>query len=118
MFAWFIAGGSTAAFMALWFFVVHRELSRRRHNVECAARQLGFGQDTLKQARAAPEADYLQAMQDTNTRIYEQSAREYNAALLLFQNRFPGWVMGFRVIEEHAGSAEITHRFIEEDEQR
>ena len=118
MLAWFIAGGSTAAFLALWFYIVYRELSRKRHSVACAARQLGFGQDTLKQARAAPEADYLQAMRDTDRRIYEQAAREYNAARLLFVHRFPGWVMGFQAVSERAQDAQIpenTQIFKEEE---
>ena len=107
MLAWFIAGGSTAALIALWFFIVYRELSRRRHNVECAARQLKFGQAALEQTRAGPDDDGpLRQMWDTDRRIYAQTAREYNTARLLFPNRFPGWVMGFQVAAACAETAQ------------
>lgn len=96
MIAFVIASISTAAFLALWFWVVHRELRFRKDTVKSAESQLAACRKKHMQARDDPEGTDTQCILARSRDIYRQSVTLYNQTLQKPQNRIPGFLMGFR----------------------
>lgn len=91
---------STAAFIVLWFWVVHRELRARTHTVNSAIIQLAACRKLHMQARDGPEEQDARSILSRSLDIYHQSVMLYNQTLLKPWNRIPGFLMGFRQIKE------------------
>jgi hypothetical protein len=100
MIAFVTAGISTAAFLALWFWVVRRELQARTDTVKSAESQLAACRKKHMQARDGPEEQDARFILSRSLDIYHQSVMLYNQTLLKPQYRTPGFLMGFRPIKE------------------
>lgn len=100
MIAFVTVGISTAAFLALWFRVVHRELRFREDTLKSAASQLAACRKKHMQTRGGPEETDAQCILARSRDIYRQSVTLYNQTLEKQQNRIPGFLMGFQPIEE------------------
>lgn len=94
--ACFIAGLCAAAFVALWFSTVYRELSEKYRNLMGLREQLLLHRDASAQAGDGPEKEVAAKMLATNQRIYREAVGAYNKLLKTPMNRIPALVMGFR----------------------
>ena len=100
MIAWVIAIISTAAFLVLWFWVVHRELRAKTDTVNSAASQLSACRKNHLQTRDGPEEQDAKSILSRSLDIYRQTVMLYNQTLMKPWNRIPGLLMGFRQINE------------------
>jgi len=87
---------STAAFLVLWFWVVHRELRARTDTVNSARSQLAACRKKHMQARGGPEEQDAKSILSRSLDIYRQSVMLFNQTLLKPWNRIPGFLLGFR----------------------
>jgi len=96
-----LAGVSTIAFIALWFWVAYQELVAKQKMVQSATDQLLACRKTYLQSKdEAGEAEsetILARSQD----IYIQSITLYNQALKKPRNFIPGYIMGFRQADKN-----------------
>ncbi len=91
---------STAAFIVLWFWVVHRELRARTDTVNSAVSQLAACRKNHLQTRGGPEEQDSKSILSRSLDIYHQSVMLYNQTLLKPWNRIPGFLMGFQPMKE------------------
>ena len=88
--AWALALFSTAAFLVLWFWEVHRILQSRRSIVESAQMQL-----SMSQRKAEVDFDAAQICKRSEG-IYLQAVQHYNNILYKPWIYLPAMLMGFR----------------------
>lgn len=93
--AWLITSFSTASFIALWFWVVRKELRVKQNMVESAKAQLAASRMGCLKARDALEAEKSQMILDRSINIYLQSLELYKKAFHQPWNYLPGLIMGF-----------------------
>jgi len=91
---------STAAFLALWFWVVRRELRAKKDTAKSAQSQLAACRKKHMQARDGPEKEDAQFILTRSRDIYRQSVTLYNHTLQKPWNRIPGFLMGFRELSK------------------
>jgi len=91
---------STAAFLVLWFWVVHRELKSKKDTVKSAVSQLAACRKNHLQAMDGPEEQAAKSILSRSLDIYLQSVMLYNQTLQKPWNRIPGFLMGFQPIKE------------------
>ena len=94
--AYFLAIVSTAAFVALWFWVARRELYARQKTVEAARRQLTASRQQVIRARDGPGAAQAKEIRERSQSIYRQAAALYNKTLRKPWNAVPAFFFGFR----------------------
>lgn len=94
---------STAAFLTLWFWVVHRELTAKKEIVKSARSQLAACRQKHMQARDGLEKVDAQGILTRSRDIYRQSVTLYNQTLHKPWNCIPGILMGFREISKKDG---------------
>lgn len=94
---WLWAAVSTAAFIALWFWEVHRVLRDRRSTVDSAADQRAVFRRRAKAVPGDPEAA---AVLQRSESILRQAVDLYNKALRTPWRFLPGIIMGFRFYQE------------------
>ncbi len=98
--SYLIAAASTTAFLALWFWVVRRELLRKLNMIQSAASQLLACHKNYLQSRdEVGEIDAENIMLRSRD-IYVQSVKLYNQTLRKPWYYIPGWLMGFRIMSE------------------
>ncbi|MDO7788296.1 hypothetical protein [Desulforamulus aquiferis] len=73
-----IACFSTAAFIALWFWVVRKELKAKQNIIESARSQLAASRKQRLRAKDTPETEKAQEILDRSHDIYRQSVELYN----------------------------------------
>lgn len=98
--AYLIAGLSTAALLTLWFVIAYQRLALKKQGVVAAAEQVQMHRNLFRQARGGPDAKAAQRMFDTSRLLYEEAAKCYNKTLKKPIYRFPGLIMGFRLLAE------------------
>lgn len=91
---------STASFLVLWFWVVHRELVAKTDTVNSAASQLAACRKNHMQTMGSSEEQAVKSILFRSLDIYRQSVILYNQALLKPWNLLPAFLMGFRQIKE------------------
>lgn len=91
---------STAAFLSLWFWVVHRELTAKKEAVKSARSQLAACRKNYLRARDGPDEVIAQGILNRSRDIYRQSVALYNQTLHKPCNYIPGFLMGFREISK------------------
>lgn len=101
--AWSISFFSTAAFIALWFWAVRKELKIKQNMVESAKTQLVASKKWRLKARDATEEKKAQAILDRSMNIYLQSMELYRKVLHKPWNYLPGLLMGFHSTEKEGG---------------
>lgn len=99
-----IATTSTAAFLTLWFWVVHHELIAKKDTVNSAEIQLVSCRKKHMQSRNSSDESDAQGILTLSHDIYRQSVTLYNQTLLKPWNRIPGFLMGFQQIKEGKNS--------------
>lgn len=92
-----IAAVSLAAFLILWFAVVYRELSRCRAEMKKAAQVVALHKAACAQSRDGPDEKQAKKMLELSRKIYVEVCGNYKRNLRKPLNRFPAWLMGFRV---------------------
>ncbi|MDD2190414.1 MAG: hypothetical protein PHV71_07410 [Eubacteriales bacterium] len=105
--AYFIAGISTVALIALLFFNAYSVLSRDRKDIRKAEDNLRLIEDCFNGMRNTPDEISARRMLKTSTQIYIKIEKRYNEALQNPLHRLPGLLMGFRKMERiHSSSGE------------
>lgn len=94
-----VAGVSTMAFLALWFWVVCRELREKRNMMESAEVQLTACRRQVRQVRAGSEKEDAQKVLDRSLDIYRQTVLLYHQTLKKPWNYIPGFLMGYREVK-------------------
>ncbi|MEG0778371.1 MAG: hypothetical protein RRY04_01910 [Oscillospiraceae bacterium] len=97
---WLIAAMSTVAFFVLWFCEVRKSLRAKRSTAKSARIQLAACRSKQLQARGTQEKAQAQQVLDRSLDIYRQSVDSYNQNLKKPQYFVPGYLMGFRKINE------------------
>lgn len=97
--AYFNAGASIFALLALWFFNVYRVLFRKRKDVFHAEEQVRLLRECFRRMRNSPKEASAGRMLETSIQTYIQTEKIYNETLLKPTCRFPGSLMGFRRAE-------------------
>lgn len=97
-----LAAASTSGFIALWFWVVRRELKMKQSIVEGAFRQLSASRTAQLQARIKSESEQARAqiILSRSQDVYLQAMCHYNKALKHPLCYFPGLLMGYRAERE------------------
>ncbi len=90
---------STIAFLALWFWVVHRELRAKIDTVKSAENQLASCRKNHLLARDSSDEQDAKSILNRSLDIYHQSVMLYNYTLQKTCNHIPGLLMGFRQIK-------------------
>lgn len=98
VFVYLTAAISTAAFLALWFWVVYRELREKKNTMESAAVQLAVCKRQARLARDEREKEDAQGVLDRSLDIYRQSVNLYHQTLKKPWNYLPGCLMGYREV--------------------
>lgn len=93
---WFIAGISVTAFVALWFSVSYRELSKKRKSLDFMAEEVRLHRGLYMQERGGENDEASENMLETKRMVYRKLVREYNALLKRPDYRVPGYLLGFR----------------------
>jgi len=91
---------STAAFLALWFWVVYREMITKIDTVNGAKSQLSSCFGKHMQARGSSQEQDAKSILSRSLDIYHQSVMLYNRTLMKPQNYIPAFLMGFRQMNE------------------
>ena len=99
--AYFIAGISTFALMALLFFNAYVSLSRKREDVRNAEDQVKLLRDCFYKMRNTPEEASAARMLETSIQIYTQIEKRYNETLQRQFYRVPAFMMGFHRAESN-----------------
>ena len=87
---------STSAFLALWFWVVQRELLGKQKAVDAAKAQLAASRQHYMRVRDGPGEEAARQILERSQSIYGQTVRLYNETLKKPWNRIPGVLLGFR----------------------
>jgi DNA-directed RNA polymerase subunit RPC12/RpoP len=99
--AYFIAGISTFALVALLFFNAYVSLSRKREDVRNAEDQVKLLQDCFNKTQNTPEEASAERMLETSIQIYTQIEKRYNETLQKPFYRVPAFMMGFHRAESN-----------------
>lgn len=94
------AGISTAAFLALWFWVVFKELREKRNMIESAAAQLVACRRQVRQVTGGLEKEDAKKVLDRSLDIYRQTVMLYHQTLKKPWNYIPGFLMGYREVKD------------------
>ncbi|MEG1107579.1 MAG: hypothetical protein RR372_03755 [Oscillospiraceae bacterium] len=97
---WLIAAISTVSIIVLWFYEVRRNLRLKRSTAKSARLQLKVCRNRLMQARDTTKKAEAQNVFERSLDIYHQSVDSYNQKLKKPQYFVPGYLMGFRKINE------------------
>lgn len=92
----FIAVVSTAALIALWFWVVRCELHEKEKAVEAARCQLAASRQQCLRARDGPEEAAAWDILMRSQSVLAQAEKRYNDALKKPWIAVPAWCLGFR----------------------
>lgn len=87
------------AFLALWFWVVCRELREKRNMMESAEVQLTACRRQVRRVRAGSEKEDAQKVLDRSLDIYRQTVLLYHRTLKKPWNYIPGFLMGYREVK-------------------
>lgn len=98
--AYVIAIISTTAFLALWFWVVYRELQAKTAMVNSAESQLAACRKNHMQTRGSLKEQDAKSILARSLDIYHQSIMLFNQTLQKPGHRIPGFLMGFRLMKE------------------
>lgn len=96
----YMAGISTATILTLWFVTSFRELDRKKKEVAAADEHVQMHRTIYMQVRGSPNAQAAKRMLDTSRVIYLETVKGYNDCVKNPIYRFPGFMMGFRIISE------------------
>ncbi|MEG2660965.1 MAG: hypothetical protein RR978_09670 [Oscillospiraceae bacterium] len=96
-----VAGVSTAAFIALWFWVVRRELCAKQKPVKAARCQFIASKQAYLRARDGPKEKQAKEIMERSERIYRQSAEFYNALVRKPWNVIPALFLGYQQEKEN-----------------
>lgn len=96
----FIAVVSTAALIALWFWVVRRELHEKEKAVDAARRQLAASRQHCLRARDGPEEAAAWDILMRSQSVLTQAEKRYNDALKKPWIAIPAWFLGFRTAKD------------------
>lgn len=96
MIACLIALVSTSAFLALWFWVVRRELYGKQKTVDAAKCQLTASRQQYVRVGDDPKVEQVHKILERSQSVYRQSVRLYNEALHKPWNTAPAFFLGFR----------------------
>ena len=91
-----IAIATTTAFIALWFWVVRRELYEKRKMVDAASCQLIASREEYTRARDGPIGERAQEILKRSQSIYRQAVEIYNKTLRKPWNAVPAFFLGYR----------------------
>lgn len=91
---------STALFLALWFWIVYRELRTKKDTVKSARSQLAACRKKHLEAMDSSEEQDAKSILSRSLDIYNQSVMLYNQTLQKPWNRIPGFLMGFHPMKE------------------
>ena len=94
--ACFIALFSTSALIALWFWVVRRELYARQKTVDAAKRQLAASRQQYARVRDGPGEKQAREILERCQSVYRQAVNIYNEALCKPWNAIPALFLGYR----------------------
>lgn len=97
---------STCAFLALWFWVVWRELLGKRRAVESAKAQLTASRQQYLRARDGPGEEAARQILERSQSVCGQTVRLYNETLKKPWNRIPGALMGFHKADAQSQGGE------------
>lgn len=95
---------STALFLALWFWVVHRELRTKADIVNSARNQLTVCRKNHMLTRDSSDKQAAKSILSRSLDIYHQSVMLYNQTLLKPWYRIPGFLMDFRQMKDEKNS--------------
>lgn len=98
MVAYSVAIFSMIAFIALWFWMVKKELKAKRNMVGSAKAQLDASRTQRMKTTDTLEAQKAQEILVRSINIYQQSLELYKKALHKPWNYLPGLIMGFRFV--------------------
>lgn len=93
----FIAGLSTAAFIAIWFTTAYRELAHAKQCVENAAQQLQLHKGNFPQMQGGPNEPAAAQSMDAAHIIHQAVVKNYIAVRHKPMNRIPAMLMGFSI---------------------
>lgn len=99
--AYFTAGTSTFALVALLFFNAYVSLSRKREDVRNAEDQVKLLRDCFNKMKNTSEEASAERMLETSIQIYIQIEKRYNKTLQKPFYRIPGFLMGFHRAESN-----------------
>ncbi|MDD3253335.1 MAG: hypothetical protein PHV18_12340 [Lachnospiraceae bacterium] len=91
-----IATFSTSAFIALWFWVVRKELCAKENMVSAAKRQFTAGRQEYVRARDGLDEAKARDIMERSQSIYWQALNIYSKTLRKPWNTVPAWFLGFR----------------------
>lgn len=94
----FLISGNVAAVLTVWFMYSYNVLRRMSEDVQHAEEQMRLHRYGREKVRNSSEEQAAKRMFDTSVQIYEQLSQSYNLVCNKLIYRFPGFVMGFRVI--------------------
>lgn len=94
--AYTIAIVSTAAFIALWFGVVKKELHAKENMVAAARHQLIASREVYERERDGPNAEMAKGVLERSQSIYRQAVNIYNETLRKPYNAVPALFFGLR----------------------
>ncbi len=87
---------STTAFVALWFWVVKKELHAKQIMIEAAKNQLTASQEQCARVRDGPEEKEAKETLKRTQSVHRQAVRIYNSTLRKPWNAVPGFFLGYR----------------------
>ena len=94
--AYTIAIVSTAAFIALWFWVVKKELYAKKNMVEAAQCQLITSRNAYERDRDGPNCKETKEILARSQSVYRQAVHIYNNTLRKPYNAIPALFLGLR----------------------
>ena len=100
MIAWLIVGGCLVGFITIWLVTAYKKLSEKQRNLNGLKEQLLMHQQASTRVRDGPDSKIAEKMLETNQKIYQQAARNYNRLLKKRSNCIPAFLMGFRPVDE------------------
>lgn len=87
---------STSAFVALWFWVVRREMDAKQKTVDAAKSQLTASRQQVVRVRDGPDEKKAREIMERSQSIYAQAVVLYNETLRKPWNAIPAFFLGFR----------------------
>jgi rubrerythrin len=96
--SYFIAGISIFALLTLWFFNAYQVLSRKRKDVRQAENQVRLHREGCLQMRGSSDEQAAMRILEISSRIYMYIEKSYNETFSKSIYRFPGLLMGFRMV--------------------
>lgn len=99
-FACLIACISIAGFVTIWFTTAYAELSAKRDSLADLDEQLHLHERLYSHAQDDVDARYANGMVETSRMLCREASKSYNRILRKPMNRIPGFLMGFREVDE------------------